>query len=42
MTDLAEIANKTSADSVEISTSFQELLATAQELQDSVGQFKVS
>nr|MDJ0727974.1 GAF domain-containing protein [Prochloraceae cyanobacterium] len=42
MTDLAEIANKTSADSVEISMSFQELLATARELQDSVGQFKVS
>ncbi|MGF1486983.1 MAG: GAF domain-containing protein, partial [Prochloraceae cyanobacterium] len=42
MTDLAEIANKTSADSVEISTSFQELLETARELQDSVGQFKVS
>ena len=42
MTDLAEVAHKTSADSVEISTSFQELLETAQELEASVGQFKVS
>ena len=42
MTDLAAVANKTSADSVEISTSFQELLTTAQELEASVGQFKVS
>ena len=42
MTDLAAVANKTSADSVQISTSFQELLTTAQELEASVGQFKVS
>ena len=42
MTDLATVANKTSADSVEISTSFQELLTTARELEASVGQFKVS
>lgn len=42
MTDLAQVANQTSADSVQISTSFQELLATAQELEASVGQFKVS
>ncbi len=42
MTNVAEIANKTSADSVQISASFQELLDTAEELQSSVGQFKVS
>ena len=42
MTDLAEVANKTSTNSVQISTSFQELLVTAEELQASVGQFKVS
>jgi methyl-accepting chemotaxis protein PixJ len=42
MTKVAEIVNKTSADSVQISASFQELLATAEELQASVGQFKVS
>ncbi len=42
MTDLAGVANKTSDDSANISNSFQELLATAKELQNSVGQFKVS
>jgi methyl-accepting chemotaxis protein PixJ len=42
MTNVAETANKTSADSVQISASFQELLDTAEELQSSVGQFKVS
>ncbi|AFZ21478.1 GAF domain-containing protein [Allocoleopsis franciscana] len=41
MTDVAAIANKTSEDSVEISTSFKELLAMAQNLQASADQFKV-
>jgi methyl-accepting chemotaxis protein PixJ len=42
MQAVVAIANKTSADSVEISASFQELLTTAQKLQASVGQFKVN
>jgi methyl-accepting chemotaxis protein PixJ len=42
MTDVAAIANKTSAHSSQISTSFQDLLTTAQQLQSSVGQFKVN
>jgi len=42
MTDVAAIANQTAADSVQISDSFQELLATAEQLQSSVGQFKVN
>ncbi|MBD2461385.1 GAF domain-containing protein [Oscillatoria sp. FACHB-1407] len=42
MQNVVAIANKTSTDSVQISTSFQDLLTTAQELQASVGQFKVS
>lgn len=42
MSDVAAIANKNSTDSTHISASFQELLATAQQLQASVGQFKVN
>ena len=42
MTDVATLANKNSAQSSQISSSFQELLTTAQQLQTSVGQFKVS
>jgi len=41
MTDVAAIANQTSEDSIQISTSFQELLAMAQNLQASTDQFKV-
>jgi methyl-accepting chemotaxis protein PixJ len=42
MQDVVAIAHKTSTDSTQISASFQELLATAQELQESVGKFKVN
>ncbi|MBE9182146.1 GAF domain-containing protein [Oculatella sp. LEGE 06141] len=42
MADVAAIANKASANSTEISASFEELLTTAQQLQASVGQFKVN
>jgi methyl-accepting chemotaxis protein PixJ len=42
MSDVATLANKNSAQSSQISASFQELLNTAQQLQTSVGQFKVS
>jgi methyl-accepting chemotaxis protein PixJ len=42
MSDVAAIANKTSSDSSHIAASFQELLTTAQQLQTSVGQFKVN
>jgi len=42
MTKVAAIANKTSKDSVTISASFKELLATAQDLQAKSEQFKVS
>lgn len=42
MTDVATLANKNSAQSNQISTSFQELMVTAQQLQTSVGQFKVN
>lgn len=42
MTDVATLANKNSAQSSQISASFQELLTTAQQLQTSVGQFKVN
>ncbi len=42
MTDVSTIANKTSAQTSQISASFQELLTTAQQLQTSVGQFKVN
>jgi methyl-accepting chemotaxis protein PixJ len=41
MTEVAKIANKTSEDSMEMSNSFKELLATAQSLQTSADQFKV-
>jgi methyl-accepting chemotaxis protein PixJ len=41
MTEVAKIANKTSEDSMEMSTSFKELLAMAQSLQSSADQFKV-
>lgn len=42
MTDVATLANKNSAHSNQISASFQELIATAQQLQTSVGKFKVN
>lgn len=42
MTDVAAIANKTSADSIKLSASFKELLAMAQDLQRSASQFKVA
>ena len=41
MTEVATIANTTSVDSIQLSASFQELLKMAQDLQASVGQFKV-
>ncbi|HBB32499.1 MAG TPA: chemotaxis protein [Cyanobacteria bacterium UBA8803] len=41
MTNVAGIANTTSADSLSISTSFKELLAMAQNLQTSADRFKV-
>ncbi len=42
MTEVAGIANKTSEDSKDISTSFKELLAMAQNLQRHADQFKVN
>jgi methyl-accepting chemotaxis protein PixJ len=42
MTDVATLANKNTAQSGQLSTSFQELMITAQQLQTSVGQFKVN
>ena len=42
MTDVATLATKNSAQSSQISTSFQDLMVTAQQLQTSVGQFKVN
>jgi methyl-accepting chemotaxis protein PixJ len=42
MTDVAEIATKTSAGATNVQASFKELLALAQELQANVGKFKVS
>ncbi len=42
MAEVAKIANKTSENSIEMSTSFQELLAMAQQLQTSADQFKVN
>jgi methyl-accepting chemotaxis protein PixJ len=42
MSDVAAIAQHTSTEATLVSTSFKELLAVAQELQTSVGQFKVS
>jgi methyl-accepting chemotaxis protein PixJ len=41
MTEVAAIANQTKEDSIEISTSFEELLTMAQNLQASADQFKV-
>ncbi|ARV57417.1 chemotaxis protein [Nostocales cyanobacterium HT-58-2] len=41
MTEVAEIAKQTKEDSIDISTSFKELLAMAQNLQVSADQFKV-
>ncbi len=41
MTDVAAIAGKTSSEAANVSASFRELLEVAQELQASVGQFKV-
>jgi methyl-accepting chemotaxis protein PixJ len=41
MSGVAAIANKTSEDSIDISTSFKELLAMAQNLQTSADRFKV-
>ena len=41
MGDVAAIADKTSTSAMSVSASFQELLTVAQELQESVGQFKV-
>ncbi|NES44868.1 methyl-accepting chemotaxis protein, partial [Moorena sp. SIO2C4] len=42
MTDVAAIANRTSTEVSQVSNSFKELLTVAEELQDSVGKFKVS
>jgi methyl-accepting chemotaxis protein PixJ len=42
MLDLAVIVTKTSEDAAQITSSFQELLKMAEELQASVGQFKVN
>ncbi len=42
MTDMAESAQHTSNEATVVSASFKELLAVAQQLQASVGQFKVS
>jgi methyl-accepting chemotaxis protein PixJ len=41
MTNVAGIANTTSEDAIELAASFKELLALAEALQNSVGQFKV-
>ncbi|MDY6805558.1 MAG: GAF domain-containing protein [Cyanobacteriota bacterium] len=41
MTNVAGIANTTSEDAIELAASFKELLALAEALQTSVGQFKV-
>jgi methyl-accepting chemotaxis protein PixJ len=42
MTDVAAIAGKTTSSATDVSDSFQELLAVARALQESVGKFKVS
>ena len=42
MTGVAAISNKTSNEAIEVSASFKELLAVAQQLQTSAAQFKVS
>ncbi|MBV9386883.1 MAG: GAF domain-containing protein [Chroococcidiopsidaceae cyanobacterium CP_BM_ER_R8_30] len=41
ITNVAEIANKNSTEATSVSASFKELLAVAQQLEASVGQFKV-
>ncbi|KJH69953.1 methyl-accepting chemotaxis protein [Aliterella atlantica] len=41
MTDVAQIAGKTSSEAANVSASFKELLEVAQDLQATVGQFKV-
>ena len=41
MNEVANIANKTSVDSMQLSQAFKELLTMAQDLQASVGKFKV-
>lgn len=41
MNEVANIANKTSVDSMQLAAAFKELLTMAQDLQASVGQFKV-
>lgn len=42
MSDIAKIADKTSTSATDVSSSFQELLAVAIALQESVGKFKIS
>ncbi|MFB2878357.1 GAF domain-containing protein [Floridanema aerugineum] len=42
MTSVAKIANQTSDNSLQISSSFQELLAMAEDLQSNVGKFKLN
>jgi methyl-accepting chemotaxis protein PixJ len=42
MNDIAKIAGKTSTSATDVSSSFQDLLAVANALQDSVGKFKIS
>ena len=42
MSDVAAISSKTSTEATQVSASFKELLAVAQDLQASAGQFKVS
>lgn len=42
MTSVAKIANKTSENSLQISSSFQELLTMAEDLQSNVGKFKLN
>jgi methyl-accepting chemotaxis protein PixJ len=41
MTDVAQIATKTSTEATQVSSSIKDLLSVAQELQSSVGQFKL-
>ena len=41
MNEVANIANKTSVDSMQLAAAFKELLIMAQDLQTSVGKFKV-
>lgn len=41
MTDVAEVADRTSANSVKIASLFDELLATSEQLQNSISKFKI-